>query len=124
MRIRELFEGNFFKETDFVQPKEGGGRELNFSLEEDLAHFMEHDDEVYRRHMYPRLAEFLEAKKSKKEVKPSIFAPAVKESYKLYIKKFPIRELPDEIDKDVCEQVCEKLFTDHNEYHANGLYKD
>ena len=123
MRIRELFEGNFFKDSDFTEPK-NGGRQINFDLADDVAHFMNQDNNVYRRYMHPCLTEFLSAKKSKKDPKPEMFAHAVKESYKAYIKKFPIRELPDELDEETCAEVCSKLFAEHDSHHEAGKYKD
>jgi hypothetical protein len=124
MRIRELFEGNFFKDTDYVQPREGGSREINYDLAEDLAHFMEQDDHCYRRFFHPALDKFLQHKGSNKDPKPSVFKEAVKQCYGVYIKKFPIRELPDELDEETLSQVCEKLHADHSEHHENGKYKD
>jgi len=123
MRIRELFEGGFFKDSDFTTAKDGG-REINFDIVDDLAHFMDQDDHAYRRHTHPCITKFVELKNSKKDPKPGIFEPAVKECYKLYIKKFPIRELPDKMDEETCNQVCEKLYNDHSEHHSAGKYKD
>jgi len=123
MRIRELFEGNFFKDSDFTEPKHGG-RQINFDLADDLAHFMSQDDHVYRRYTHPCITEFLNAKKSKKDPKPDIFKPAVEQSYKMYLKKFPIRELPEELDEETCEEVCSKLYAEHDAHHEAGKYKD
>jgi len=124
MRIRELFEGSFFKDSDFVMPREDGSREINYDLAEDLVHFMENDDHCYRRYLYPALSEFLDLKEGKKDPKPEIFKKAVEESYKVYIKKFPIRELPDDINEDTLSQACEKLYDEHTTHHSNGRYKD
>jgi hypothetical protein len=124
MRIRELFEGNFFKDADYVQAKEGGEREINYDLVDDIAHFMEQDDHCYRRFFHPALDRFLHVRENKKDPKPEIFKEAVKECYKIYVQKFPIRELPDELDEDTLGQVCEKLYDEHSTHHADGKYKD
>jgi hypothetical protein len=124
MRLRELLEGTFFKDSDFVKHEEDGRRSINYDLVEDLTHFMDHDDNCYRRYTYPVLAKFLDMKDSKNDPKPGIFKQAVKDSYQVYVKKFPIRELPDHLDEDTIEQVCEKLYDDHSNHHAEGKYKD
>jgi len=123
MRLRELLEGTFFKDTDFVKHEDDGRRVIDYDLVDDLSHFMDHDDTCYRRYTYPVLAKFLEMKDGKKDPKPGIFEPAVKDSYRAYIKQFPIRELPDELDEDTIKQVCEKLYDDHSNHHAEGKYK-
>ena len=124
MRINELFEGNLFKDKDFVSPKEGGGREINYDIVDDLTHFMHHDDHAYRRHLYPIIARFLDLRERKITPKASIFKPAAEQCYEVYTKKFPIRELPDNIDKELCEKVCNKLHEEILDHIADGKYKD
>lgn len=124
MRIRELLEGKHFKEADFVSPKEEGGREINYDLVEDLIHFMTENDMIYRRYVFPSIAKFSDLKEAHKEPKPSTFEQTVKESYKAYVKEFPIRELPDEIDEDICKQVCDKMYEQVSQHYADGVYKD
>lgn len=108
MRIRELLEGKFFKDEDFVTKSEAG-REINYDLAEDLIHFLNHDDDVYRRHLFPSISRCIDIVDRKKKPAASIFKSAVEEGYKQYVKEYPIRELPDFIDKDVCEDICNKL---------------
>jgi hypothetical protein len=123
MRISELLEGVNFKGEDFVD-KKGDKREINFDLAEDLMHFMHNDDHVYRRHLYPILANCLDNVKGKKPTSKSVFKPAVESSYKLYIKKFPIRELSDSLNSKTCEEICEKLHEEFKEHVSDGKYKD
>jgi hypothetical protein len=108
MRIRELFERKNFKDDDFVSPKEGG-REINFDLVDDLIHYMNHDDSVYRRHVFPVIAKCIDMCEQKRKPKPSIFKSAVEECYSKYIKEYPIRELPESIDSETCTEVCDKI---------------
>jgi hypothetical protein len=121
MRIRELLEGkNIDDFSEFVeQDKNKGG--INYDLAEDLVHFMNQDDDIYRRHVYPIIAKCL---KSKSNIDPSMFAPAVKESYKAYIKKFPIRELPDELDDKGLKETCTKMQEELSKHISDGKYKD
>jgi hypothetical protein len=52
-----------------------------------------------------------------------MFEPAVKESYKIYTRKYPIRELPTEIDSKMCEQVCSKIHEEVLKHISDGKYK-
>lgn len=123
MRIRELLEGKLFKDLDFIKQEESG-RSIDYDLAEDLAYFMHNDDDTYRRHTFPTIVKCLEVLKSKKSTKPSMFKSAVEESYKNYLKKFPIRELPDALDKEMFEEVCSKLHDDFCKDEEEGKYKD
>jgi hypothetical protein len=123
MRINELLENKHFKEDDFVQ-KSGEGRELNFDLAEDLIHFMNQDDDVYRRHTYPAIANCVDKLESKRDPSIGIFKPAVENSYKIYVKKFPIRELPDSLDEELCKQICEKIHEEVVQHINDGKYKE
>lgn len=123
MLIRELFEGKFFKDQDYVTAKEGG-REINFDLVDDLIHYMQNDDNAYRRHLYPSIARCIDIREAKKKPKASIFKSAVEEGYRLYVKKFPIRELPSFIDEEVCEEVCNKIREEVCKDIDDGKYKD
>jgi hypothetical protein len=122
MRIRELLEAKKFDEKEYVL-QTGEGRELNFDLIEDLIHFMNEDDDIYRRHTYPAIASCIDKVSAKGKPSHNIFAPAVKECYKLYSQKFPIRELPEELDEKMCEQVCEKIHETVIQHITNGKYK-
>lgn len=121
MRINELLEGKYFDDLKFVRPVEGGGREISFDLIEDLIHFMHHDDDVYRRHVFPSLAKCID---KNGKVDSKIFRPAVENSYQVYVKKFPIRELPTHLDEKLCTDICKKMLEDTKEHLANGKYKD
>jgi hypothetical protein len=122
MRINELLEGKHFKDDDFVSKTETG-REINYDLAEDLVYFMNHDDSIYRRHLYPNIAKCISITERKKKPASKIFKSAVEDSYKRYMKEFPIRELPEDIEEKVCEQVCEKLRDSICKDIADGKYK-
>jgi len=123
MRIRELLESFNFKEDEFVK-KHNNKVELDYDLAEDLIHFMHNDDDVYRRHTYPALMKCIDSVKNKKATNGKMFAEAMKECYKLYKKKFPIRILPKEMDEDICEEACEKMHEEVLEHISSGKYKD
>jgi hypothetical protein len=123
MRIRELLEGKKFNDLDFVKQGEDGTG-INYDLIEDLAFFMHNNDDIYRRHLFPSVEKCLQGVKSKKTVKPEIFKLAVEESYKNYIRKYPIRQLPTSLDEEMCLEVCKKLHDDFRKDYDDGKYKD
>jgi hypothetical protein len=124
MRIKELLESrNSDKNDEFVR-HEGNKKVINYDLVEDLAFFMHDDDDTYRRHLYPPAAHCLDRFKSKKAANPSIFTNAVKESYKNYLKKFKIRELPEELEEQLLDEVCKKVYEDLKKDFTEGKYKD
>jgi hypothetical protein len=124
MRIKELLESrNTDKNDEFVR-HEGDKKVINYDLVEDLAFFMNDDDETYRRHFYAPAAHCIDKFKSKKSANPSLFTHAVKESYKNYLKKFKIRELPEELESAVLEEVCKKVYEDLKKDFSDGKYKD
>ena len=123
MRIKDLLEGKQFNDLDWIR-KDGDKSELNFDLAEDLAFYMNNDDDVYRRHTYPGIVQCLHSSKAKKKSSPQIFEKAVRESYKNYLKKFPLRELPHEIDDEVCKETCEKIHEEVCQHISDGKYKD
>lgn len=119
MRIRDLFENTDFRE--FIDNEEGA---INYDLAEDLSFFMNHDDDSYRRHVYPAVVKCVHGLTHKKKVDHSIFEVAAEESYKNYIKKYPIRELPDQLDSKMLEDVCRKFYEDLCKHVRDGKYKD
>lgn len=123
MRIKELLEGKKFKDLDFIK-QDGEGTDINYDLIEDLAFYMHNDDDVYRKITFPKVAHCIESLKNKKELNPRIFKSAVEESYKKYIRKFPIRQLPESLDEEECLEVCKKLHDEFRKDYDDGKYKD
>ena len=120
MRITELLENQNFNETDFINDD----GELDFDLVEDLAYFMNHDDDVYRRHVYPNVVKCLHGFANKKETTPAIFKSSVIESYKSYVNQFPIRQLSSDLDEKTVNDVCKKFYEEIANYVKEGKYKD
>ena len=123
MRITELLEGKTFNDLDFIK-QNNDKKEIDYDLAEDLIYFMQNNDDVYRRHVYPSIAKCIEAFKHKKNTKPSIFKSAVLDSYNNYVKEFPIRELPHSLDNSVCEEICSKIHEEICQQIQDGKYKD
>lgn len=121
MRIQDLFENNNFDESEYIDKKEGA---IDYDLAEDLTFFMNNDDDVYRRSVYPAIVKCIEAFEKKKPVKPSVFKQAALESYRAYTSKYPIRSLPNELDEEMCNEVCEKLYKEIKESLSEKKLED
>jgi len=120
MRITDLFE---HKLEGFVEYKNGEA-ELQFDLAEDLVYFMNHDDESYRRHLYPTIATCLHKHKKNESIRPGIFKKAATDSYQKYLQQFPIRELPECLDDKLIREVCGKLHEEFCKHIDEDKYKD
>ena len=112
MRIQDLFENKSFDDTEFINKEEGT---LDYDLAEDLTFFMNNDDDVYRRSVYPAVVKCINAFEKKTSVKPSVFKQAAVESFRAYAAKYPIRSLPADLDEELCNEVCEKMYNDVQE---------
>jgi hypothetical protein len=123
MRIRELLEGKYFNDQNYVKKTEEG-RKIDYDLSEDLIYFMNHDDHAYRRHTHPAIVKCLDSHDRKKIAKSHVFEPAIKECYKLYIKKFPIRELPDSLNEKQLKNISDKIHEEVHKHIEDGKYKD
>lgn len=109
MRIIELFENTSFDEKLYTKAEDGL---IDYDLAEDLVFYMNNDDDVYRKTVYPAVVKCLETLKQQKPARPNMFKQVALECYKSYQRKYPIRSLPDALDEKVCNEVCEKLFND------------
>ena len=49
---------------------------------------------------------------------------SVEESYKSYVKKFPIRHLPNSLEEKQLEEVCKKMCEEFRTHHNDGKYED
>jgi hypothetical protein len=122
MRIHELLEGRFFDDSKFVK-QTTDKREIDYDLAEDLIHFMHNDDDVYRRSVYPTIAKCIDLVKAKKPTDLKLFQNSVEESYKKYLQRFPIKELPEHLDKQMCKDICEKMHEDIIQHIKDGKYE-
>lgn len=124
MRIEELLEGKQFNELDFIKTKDDSGeKEIDYDLADDLIFFMNNNDEVYRKHVYQIISKCINSKKNNEEIKPAEFIKCVKECYKLYLEEYPIRELPDKLDKKTLKEICEKFHEEVFKHIEDGKYK-
>ena len=85
---------------------------------------MNNDDDVYRRHVFPVVSKCVDLIKGKKAAHKGLFADPIKECYKAYVKKFPIRELPVNLDEKTLNTACKKFQEEISKDIKEGKYKD
>ena len=122
MRIIELLEGKHFDESHYVKKTNDGETELDYDLPDDLIFFMHNDDTAHRLHVDHIIKKCINALKNKKKIDKSIFKPAINTCYKLYLKEYPIRELPDTLDKKLSNEICEKIYDEVCQHINDGKY--
>lgn len=120
MRIKDLLESKAHDFSEYVDAEQG----LTYDLAEDLVYFMNHDDDTYRRHVYPSITKCLDLLDSKKETSPGLFKTAALESYKNYCQQYPIRELPSSLDEKTLKEVCKLVHEEVCTHKSDGKYKD
>jgi hypothetical protein len=121
MRITDLLENAHFKSEEFVKQTDDG-TELNFDLVDDLVFFLNNDDDAYRRYLLPAVHKFIDKQNAGEDLKCTIFKTAVADGYKRYTTEYPMRELPNDIDKKTWKAACKKLFDDVSKDMEDGHY--
>jgi hypothetical protein len=123
MRINELLEGKYFNDLEFVK-NNGDKKDIDYDLVEDLAFFMNNDDDVFRNHVYHSVAKCESKLAKNQKTDASMFKTAVLESYKKYAEEYPIRELPIELDSKTCDAVCKKIHEDVVKRNSSSNKRD
>ena len=108
MRVIELLEGTNFDDLKFVE-QQGDKKKINYDLEDDLIYYMNNNDTIYRRHLYPVIIKCVNNIKSNKPVTADIFIDAVNAGYDSYIEEYPIRELPKKLDHKTSKRICNTI---------------
>ena len=124
MRITELLEGTEINDLRKFVKHSGDKSELNFDIAEDMKFFMHNNDDLYRRHVYPVIARCAHRIANHKATGPAMFREAVQACYDAYIKKYPIRELSDDLDDKTCKQICANIYEELCNDIKEGKYKD
>jgi len=123
MRIKELCESTGADLDRDLEHQDKHG--LGFDLADDLLFFMHHDDEAYRRHTYPTIMKALEHHKAERPTDMALFGSAVREAYEKYRNKFhEIRELPEELDEETLNNICEHMHEQEMLKIQDGHYED
>jgi hypothetical protein len=121
MRITDLLENAHFNSDNFIKQTEEGN-EIDFDLADDLVFYLNNDDDVYRRFLHPAILKCVDKITADEEVKYTIFKSAVAKGYKQYIKQYPIRELPTDIETKIWKEVCKKIFDEVSTNMKDGHY--
>lgn len=116
MKIQDLFEGIPMRVGE-EDPKK-----IPFDLGDDLLFFMRNDDDFYRRNYYPHVVKCMSHVKKGHDLTSQVFSPMVRHAYECYTKKFPVRELPEMLEDDVCEEVCNKIRTEEIKNIKDDIY--
>jgi hypothetical protein len=116
MKIQDLFEN--IPSTIAKEDKD----KLPFDLADDLMFFMRNDNDFYRRHYYPHVVKCISHVKQGNNLSPAVFKPMVNHAYECYTSKFPMRELPESLEEDVCEDICTKLRTEESKHIKDDIY--
>lgn len=119
MRINELCES---VEIDLEKtPEDKNG--LGFDLKDDLIFFMQNDDDVYRRHMFPTILKLQDKLTAGSKPSKSLFANAVHECYQTYQEKFNSHKLPFELEPEMLEEICQQIYDDEEQKIKDGQYE-
>lgn len=123
MRINELCESvDLELGKQAKDPNDPHG--LGFDLKDDLLFFMNHDDDSYRRHTFPTILKIKDQIDAGKKPDYKLFDKAVREAYNKYCDKFQIRELPNELDQSMLDEMCQHIYEEECGKIKDGHYKD
>lgn len=131
MKITELFD-NQSKNLDdeFGLNKVGMNKksseeddEYSFDLVEDLIYYMHNNDDFYRKKFFPVLNLCKKQFDQDKSFTHRIFKPVVTKAYGMYKNEFPLRELRDELNEEMIEQICKKIHESEMKNMREGSYK-
>jgi hypothetical protein len=126
MKITELF-NNPKDPIDQILNKDKDKKidndEYKFDLGEDLMYFMHHNDDFYRRNMFPVLKVCKNKFDHGKGFSHRLFKPIVIKAYEAYKKEFPLRELKDSLDEEKCEAIAKKIYETELGNMKDGKYE-
>jgi hypothetical protein len=92
--------------------------EGDYDMHDDLMYFMNADPEFYRHTYYPFQHKVYAHCDKDKEVSPKAFKNIVIKAFEEYKKKFPIKELSENLSENDIKEICEKLQSQEiNHYH-------
>ena len=108
---------------ELLNNKHEGKKDLGYDLMDDLMFFMNNDPQFYRKKYFPTMLKFDKYCDQGKHVGPRGFEPLVKFAYECYQNKFPVEGLEPELDKDLCEKICNELHKRETKNCEDGVYK-
>jgi hypothetical protein len=109
MKIFELFNPEKIKKEDF-------------DLKDDLIFYMNNQPEFYRKHYFPTMCRFKECYDKNIKVNPAAFGKLVEKAYKMYYQEFPVKDLNENLGKDIFEEICAEIHSMELENVKKGQY--
>lgn len=104
------------------KPDHKSDHEYTFDLSEDLEFFMHNNDDFYRRHFFPTLKICKAKFDNGAGFSHRLFKPVIVKAYETYKKEFPIRELPDNLDDELCEKMARRIYETELGNFEEGQY--
>jgi hypothetical protein len=108
------------KINEFVDPKNFHAEE--YDLHDDLKFFMNNDPDFYRKHYYPTILKMKICHGRGDEFTSNKFMPIVKEAFKLYKTKFPVKNLNASIKEEDLNEICTKIHDEELKNIESGQY--
>jgi hypothetical protein len=116
VKINEFFDQDNIKDLKI-------GDELPYNVVEDLAIFMRHDPQFYRRQLYPEMLNVREATKNGGKYNKRNMMSVIEKAINEYIKKYEILKRPEELLSDGEKMECiSKILKDEMEMLRKGDY--
>jgi hypothetical protein len=126
MKITELF-NNPKKSIDqimgFDKDHDIESDEFKFDLGEDLIYFMNHNDDFYRRNLFPVLKVCKNKFDKGHGFSHRVFKPIVMKAYEAYKKEFPIKELEECLEEEKCENIARQIYETELGNMKDGKYE-
>lgn len=128
MKIFEMFGNQDLSAEDMLKIgpnkliKDEQGK-YEFDIAEDLMFFMHNNDDFYRRHFYPIIKTCKSQFESGGKFTHRVFKPIIEKAYKAYKEEFPVRELKDDLDNELIEEIANNIYEIELKNLEDGLYK-
>lgn len=97
--------------------------EYSFDLAEDLVFYMHNNDDFYRKSFFPVLNLCKKQFDQGQSFTHRVFKPLITKAYGMYKEEFPLRELRDELEEEMVEEISKKIHECEMTNMREGAYK-
>jgi hypothetical protein len=111
-------------EINDLLPADSEKKQLGYDLKDDLVCFMQNDPQFYRKEYFPIMHKFKEYVESGRSVHPRAFEGLVKKAYESYQNTFKVEGLEQDLEKEMCEAICEALHEQETKSIEDGHYDE
>jgi len=99
------------------------GEELPYDVVEDLKVYITHDNDFYRKNLFPRMAEVQAAVNKGGKYNKKMLLPVIDAAIPEYIKKFDIKKRPEDFMNDGQKMECiTSILKDEMDNFRKGTY--